>query len=158
MQNSGPAWMSIGRGSGQNRAVDAAKGALSSPLLETSVEGASGVLFNVCGGQSLTLSEVNQAAEVIGKAVSPEANIIFGVVFDPRMDNEVRITLVATGFTSKRVTQVRKDEEFRKLMQSVDYEHELDVPTFIRRTQNRAGPTESRVAGQPTPRAKSNFS
>ena len=100
MADAGPAWMSIGYGSGQNRAVDAAKAALASPLLDVSVDGSRGVLFNVCGGESLTLFEVNEAAEIIGKAVDPDANIIFGVVFDPKMDNEVRLTLIATGFTS----------------------------------------------------------
>ncbi len=132
MKNAGPAWMSIGIGTGNNRAIDAAKAALASPLLDVSVEGAKGVLFNVCGGSSLTLFEVNEAAEIIGKAVDPAANIIFGVVFDPKMDNDVRITLIATGFTSTRGTVVRKDEELRQLLQSMESEHELDVPTFLR--------------------------
>jgi len=156
MQNAGPAWMSIGHGSGQNRAVDAAKAALASPLLDASVEGATGVLFNVCGGETLTLFEVHEAAEVIGKAVAPDANIIFGVVFNPKMDNEVMITLVATGFISKRATLVRKDEELRKLLQSV--EHELDVPTFLRRVQGRGELAEARVAGQQSPRVKTSLS
>ncbi|TET40691.1 MAG: cell division protein FtsZ [Dehalococcoidia bacterium] len=133
MQDAGPAWMSIGHGSGQNRAIDAAKAALASPLLDVSVEGAKGVLFNVCGGSSLTLFEVSEAAEVIGKAVDPEANIIFGVVFDPKMDNEVRITLICTGFVTSRGPKIRKDEELRQLLQSMEGEHELDVPTFLRR-------------------------
>ncbi len=133
MKDAGPAWMSIGHGTGQNRAIDAAKAALASPLLDVSVEGAKGVLFNVCGGSSLTLFEVNEAAEVIGKAVDPEANIIFGVVFDPKMDNEVRITLVCTGFVTARGPKIRKDEELRQLLQSMEGEHELDVPTFLRR-------------------------
>ncbi len=133
MKDAGPAWMSIGHGSGQNRAIDAARAALASPLLDVSMEGAKGVLFNVCGGSSLTLFEVNEAAEVIGKAVDPEANIIFGVVFDPKMDNEVRITLICTGFVTSRGPKIRKDEELRQLLQSMEGEHELDVPTFLRR-------------------------
>ena len=137
MQDAGPAWMSIGYGTGQNRAIDSAKAALASPLLDVSVDGAKGVLFNVCGGESLTLFEVNEAAEIIGKAVDPDANIIFGVVFDPRMDNEVRLTLVATGFTSKKPAKVRKDEELRQLLQTMESEHELDVPTFLRQPQTR---------------------
>lgn len=97
MKDAGPAWMSIGHGSGQNRAVTAAKEALNSPLLDISIKGARGVLFNVVGGNSLTLFEVNDAAKIIGQAVDPEANIIFGVKVDPNMGNDVRLTLVATG-------------------------------------------------------------
>ena len=98
MKDAGPAWMSIGKGSGQNRAVDAAKSALASPLLDVSVSGAKGVLFNVTGGDNLSLFEVNQAAEIIKQAVDPEANIIFGVVRDSLMDKDIKITLIATGF------------------------------------------------------------
>ena len=99
MKDAGPAWMSVGRGSGQNRAVDAAKGALASPLLDISIEGAKGVLFNVAGDSSLTLFEVNDAARVIRQAVDPEANVVFGVVVDPNMGSQARLTLIATGFT-----------------------------------------------------------
>lgn len=137
MRDAGPAWMSIGHGTGQNRAIDAAKAALASPLLDVSVAGAKGVLFNVCGGSSLTLFEVNEAAEVIGKAVDPDANIIFGVVYDSNMDNDIRITLIATGFTAPRGRIVRKDEELNQLLQDLEREHELDVPTFLRRPSQR---------------------
>jgi len=137
MLDAGPAWMSIGHGTGQNRAIDAAKAALASPLLDVSVAGAKGVLFNVCGGSSLTLFEVNEAAEVIGKAVDPDANIIFGVVYDSNMDNDIRITLIATGFTAPRGRIVRKDEELNQLLQDLEREHELDVPTFLRRPSQR---------------------
>ncbi|GAI36413.1 unnamed protein product, partial [marine sediment metagenome] len=82
MKDAGPAWMSMGIGSGKNRAAEAAKEALASPLLDVSVEGSRGVLFNIVGGSSLTLVEVNDAAEVIKEAVDPEANIIFGVAHD----------------------------------------------------------------------------
>jgi len=157
MQDAGPAWMSIGYGSGQNRAVDAAKAALASPLLDVSVDGSKGVLFNVCGGESLTLFEVNEAAEVIGKAVDPEANIIFGVVFDPKMDNEVRITLITTGFTSKRTTRVRKDEELRQLLETAESEHELDVPTFLRRPPMRRRAMEAPAIRQHSPQLQSTF-
>src|SRR3989338_2703187 len=102
MKGAGPAWMSIGRGSVQNRAADAAKEALSSPLLDVSASGSRGVLFNIVGGNNLTLFEVNQAAEVIKAAVDPEANIIFGVARDTTMDKEVKITLIATGFAADR--------------------------------------------------------
>jgi cell division protein FtsZ len=101
MKDSGPAWMSIGRSSGQSRAINAAKEALASPLLDLSISGAKKVLFNVAGGSNLSLFEVNNAAKVIQQAVDPEANVIFGVIVDPNIGDEVRITLIATGFGSK---------------------------------------------------------
>ncbi len=134
MRDAGPAWMSIGIGSGKNRAVEAAKEALASPLLDVSVEGAKGVLFNVVGGSSLTLLEVNEAAEVIKQAVDPDANIIFGVAHDPHMNNEIRITLIATGFASKTgLAQVGHEDELSQLLKGLKNEDELDVPSFLRR-------------------------
>ncbi|MFN5865165.1 MAG: cell division protein FtsZ, partial [Pseudanabaena sp.] len=91
----------IGIGSGKSRAREAAMTAISSPLLETSVEGASGVVFNITGGEDMTLHEVNAAAETIYEVVDPNANIIFGAVIDPKLDGEIRITVIATGFAPK---------------------------------------------------------
>jgi len=134
MKDAGPAWMSIGIGSGKNRAADAAKEALASPLLDVSVEGAKGVLFNVAGGPGLSLFEVNEAAEVIRQAVDPAANIIFGVVQDPSMKDEIRITLIATGFASKLgLAGVSREDEFTQLLKGLKSEEELDVPAFLRR-------------------------
>ncbi len=135
MKDAGPAWMSIGRGSGQNRAVDAAREALSSPLLDVSVVGSTGVLFNVVGSSSLTLFEVNEAANVIKQAVDPEANIIFGVAHDPNMDKEIRITLIATGFiATKGLAGVSRDEKLTQFLTNLRRsEDELDVPSFLRR-------------------------
>jgi cell division protein FtsZ len=134
MKDAGPAWMSIGIASGKNRAVEAAKEALSSPLLDVSVGGSRGVLFNVVGGSSLTLFEVNEAADVIKEAVDPEANIIFGVAHDPNMDNDVRITLIATGFASKTgMTEAGQEDEVTQFLKSLKSEEELDVPSFLRR-------------------------
>jgi cell division protein FtsZ len=134
MKDAGPAWMSIGVGAGKNRAVDAAKEALDSPLLDISVGGAKGVLFNVAGGPGLTLFEVNEAAEAIREAVDPEANIIFGVVHDPSMKEEVRLTLIATGFASKLgLAGVSREDEFTQLLKGLKSEEELDVPAFLRR-------------------------
>ncbi len=134
MKDAGPAWMSIGIGSGKNRAIEAAKDALASPLLDVSVEGSKGVLFNVVGGSSLTLFEVNEAAEVIKQAVDPEANIIFGVAHDPNMDNEVKITLIATGFRSKiGLAEAAQEDEVAQLLKGLKSEEELDVPSFLRR-------------------------
>ena len=135
MKDAGPAWMSIGRGSGQNRAVDAAKEALASPLLDVSAGGAKGVLFNVVGGTSLTLFEVNEAAEVIKGAVDPEANIIFGVAHDAAMDKEIKITLIATGFLGKEgLAGLGKEDEIAEFLTNLkSREDELDVPSFLRR-------------------------
>jgi len=134
MKDAGPAWMSIGTGTGKNRAVDAAKEALASPLLDVSMNGSKGVLFNVVGGSSLSLFEVNEAAEVIRQAVDPEANIIFGVAHDPNMDSEIRITLIATGFASKTgLAEANEEDEQIQLLKNLKSEEELDVPAFLRR-------------------------
>ncbi len=98
MSNAGSALMGIGRASGDDRAEKAAKQAIESPLIEVSIDGARGVLFNVTGGYDMSMAEVQEAAEIITAAVSPEANIIFGATIDPEMDDELIITVVATGF------------------------------------------------------------
>jgi len=132
MKDAGPAWMSIGRGSGQNRAVDAAKQALASPLLDVSVEGAKRVLFNVAGNK-LTLFEVNKAAEFIRQVVHPQANVIFGVVLDPSMGDEVWFTLIATGFATKEaLAGITQEKEISQLLRSLEAEEELDIPSFLR--------------------------
>jgi cell division protein FtsZ len=133
MKDAGPAWMSIGRGSGQNRARDAAKEALASPLLDVSMEGAKGVLFNIAGGSNLTLFEVNDAAEVIRQAIDPEANVIFGVVLDPNMGSDVRLTIIATGFATKEALgDTAWEKEISRLLKGAKSEEELGVPSFMR--------------------------
>ncbi|MBI3931652.1 MAG: cell division protein FtsZ [Chloroflexi bacterium] len=133
MKDAGPAWMSIGRGSGQNRAADAARQALASPLLDVSVEGAKRVLFNIAGSNNLTLFEVNNAAEVIRQVVHPEANVIFGVVLDPNMGNEVRLTLIATGFaTRETLADTAREKKLSQLLRSLEADEELDIPSFLR--------------------------
>jgi len=102
MQLAGSALMAIGRGTGDTRCIDAARQAIESPLLEISIEGAKGVLFNITGGADLGMLEVHEAASVIQQAADPEANIIFGAVIDPEMGNDVKITLIATGFDYAR--------------------------------------------------------
>ncbi len=94
--------MGIGRASGENRAVEAARQAIASPLLEVDIAGAQGILFNVTGGGNLSLYEVTEAAEEIRAAADPEANIIFGTSFNERLGEEVAITVIATGFDGKR--------------------------------------------------------
>jgi len=100
MKDAGTALMGIGRAAGENRAVEAARQAISSPLLEVSITGAQGILFNVAGSANLGLFEVTEAAEEIRAAADPEANIIFGTSFDERLGDEVLITVIATGFDS----------------------------------------------------------
>ncbi len=120
MADAGSALMGIGVGSGKSRAREAAISAISSPLLEASIDGASGAVFNVTGGSDLTLHEVSAAADIIYEAVDPNANIIFGAVIDDRLQGEVRITVIATGFnlemppqrqetTTPRVTPLQRN-------------------------------------------------
>ncbi|PIS40646.1 MAG: cell division protein FtsZ [Candidatus Kerfeldbacteria bacterium CG08_land_8_20_14_0_20_43_14] len=98
MEDAGSALMGIGRASGENRAVDAAKAAIDSPLLELSIDGAKGILFTVTGGSDLSMYEVNEAARVITVSVDPNAKVIFGTVIDENLKGEVRVTVIATGF------------------------------------------------------------
>src|SRR6185436_4536293 len=155
MQNSGSALMGIGRGTGENRAIDAARSAIESPLLDMAIDGARGVLFNITGGKDLGMYEVEEAAKLITKSVDPEAKIIFGAVIDEEMDEEVKITVVATGFdeTMRRAEPVKRVEvpkpapivveekkpvftpkpimeEEPELNQDQD---ELEIPAFIRK-------------------------
>jgi len=100
MSNAGSALMGIGRASGDNRAVQAAQQAIESPLIEVSIDGAKGVLFNVTGGYDMSMSEIQEAAEIITSAVSPDANIIFGATLRADLEDELIITVIATGFDS----------------------------------------------------------
>ena len=141
MKDAGPAWMSIGRGTGPNRAIDAAKEALASPLLDVSMLGAKGVLFNITGSNSLSLFEVNAAAEVIKQAVDPDANVIFGVAFDTNMTNEIRLTLIATGFANQGGLNVEaREKEINQQLKDLK-PNEMDTPSFLRqRTAPQARP------------------
>ncbi len=102
MRNAGSALMGIGQASGENRALEAAKLAIASPLLETSIEGAKGIIFNVSGGKNMTMREIEQAAEMINSQADPDANIIFGASLNENLNNEIKITLIAAGFDEKR--------------------------------------------------------
>ena len=130
-----PAWMAIGRGKGENRAADAAKMATRSPLLDIAMEGARRVLFVITGGNSLTLQEVQDAAKVIEDMADPDANIIFGTSRDPRLDDEVKMTMVAAAFPVVQDNQRMREAELQRLLQDVspDTEEEMDVPSFLRR-------------------------
>ncbi|MEN8615251.1 cell division protein FtsZ [Dehalogenimonas sp. THU2] len=155
MKDAGPAWMSIGRGTGKNRAIDAAREALASPLLDVSVTGSRGVLFNIVGGPDLSLYEVNEAAEVIRKSVDPDANIIFGVGSNANMGNDVRITLIATGFHTN-TEEADGEDDLTNQLRGIKSEDELDVPAFLRRplfTHQRQAYTEPTKANRPPARS-----
>ncbi|WP_027623331.1 cell division protein FtsZ [Clostridium lundense] len=111
MTDRGLAHMGVGKGSGDNRAQEAAKQAISSPLLETSIVGATGVLLNITGGCDLGLLEINEAAEIVQQAADPDANIIFGAVIDENLKDEIRITVIATGFECEKEKK-RESENF----------------------------------------------
>ena len=144
MADAGSALMGIGIGSGKTRAREAANAAISSPLLESSIEGARGVVLNITGGSDLTLHEVNTAAETIYEVVDPNANIIFGAVIDDRLQGEMRITVIATGFT-KGESQAPPPPPARSTAKPISpptpssptVEHKekpgLDIPDFLQR-------------------------
>jgi len=154
--------MGIGQASGENRASDAAKQAISSPLLEVSMDGAKGILFIVSGGTSLSMHEINESAKVITGAADPQAKIIFGAIVDPAMGEDIKITVVATGFNSGKrkqmpddttayvphsssetkssysipvssVVKEEEDDEPENTFVVKEEEDDLDIPAFIRR-------------------------
>ncbi|HHZ19915.1 MAG TPA: cell division protein FtsZ [Firmicutes bacterium] len=130
MTNAGSALMGIGVAKGENRAIDAARAAVSSPLLETSIEGAKGVLLNITGSSDLRIFEVNDAATIITEAADPDANIIFGAVIDENLGDEIRVTVIATGFENKKNRRLGLgDLDIRSIVESDD----LDIPAFFRR-------------------------
>ena len=152
MADAGSALMGIGGGSGKSRAREAAIAAISSPLLESSIDGAKGVVLNITGGSDLTLHEVNAAAEVIYETVDPNANIIFGAVIDERLQGEIRITAIATGFTGETpapAPQQRSSVPQRPLTPSPaptptpssppPQSRGLDIPDFLQRRRPPRG-------------------
>ncbi len=149
MLNQGMAHMGVGRASGENRAEDAAKEAIQSPLLETSIEGAKGVIINITGGDNLGLHEVNTAAELVQRSVDPEANIIFGTVTDESMGDDIQITVIATGFEKNEpISSIGVDnivsKTWEKKVNSIPSSHDtsssqndLDIPAFLRKNRNK---------------------
>jgi cell division protein FtsZ len=146
MQNTGMAHMGIGRASGENRAEDAAKQAIQSPLLETSIEGARGVIINITGGSDLGLHETNTAAELVQRSVDPEANIIFGSVIDETLGDDIVITVIATGFEKQPAissigVENLVNNTWNKKINSIpsaptdvaSSQDNLDVPSFLRK-------------------------
>ena len=146
MLDAGVAHMGIGRASGENRAQEAARQAIHSPLLETSIDGAGGVLINVTGGKDLGLLEINEALELVQKSVDPDANIIFGAVVDESVQGEILITVIATGFGRPNYTEDRlnslvgdaiKESMYKnsRPVTTTDYRLDLDIPPFLRRSK-----------------------
>jgi len=135
LNNAGPAWLAIGRGKGENRAVEAARQATKSPLLDISMDGAKRILFVISGGPTLTLQEVQDSAQVIQDLSDPDANIIFGTCRDAKLDDEIKITMVAASFPVMAENQQLREDELERLLQDVipQSEEELDVPSFLRR-------------------------
>lgn len=157
MADAGSALMGIGHGTGDNRAIEAARAAIDSPLLELSIDGAKGILFNITGGPDLGMYEIDEAAKAITEAADADANIIFGAIIDEAMQGEVKITVIATGFESDQnkfpkksymvaetpskeippsqiVRRMEREESMPKQeTEKEDDEDELEVPAFIRR-------------------------
>ena len=140
MSNAGSALMGIGRASGENRAVQAAQQAIESPLLEVSIDGARGILFNVIGGSDLSMHEINTAAEAITAAADPDANIIFGATISPELDGEIIVTVVATGFDASYFTSRKAATSPAPATQTVGISHDEPVTAL---EQNPAGSSES---------------
>ncbi len=159
MLNQGMAHMGIGCASGENRAEDAAKQAIQSPLLETSIEGARGIIINITGGSDMGLHEANTAAELVQRSADPEANIIFGTVIDDSMGDEIQITVIATGFEKeeekRQTTTTTSSSQYENIVadawrkrntssissvsssssSSNDSNGDLDIPTFLRKNK-----------------------
>ena len=160
MSGAGSALLGIGTGVGEARAQMAARAAVASPLLDLSIEGAKGVLFNICGGPDLTMSDVDEAARIIAEHCDADANIIFGATIDQRLSDQVRITVIATGFdeTRARLAQMtnvavrpqasdieetngdmgsREQQEEPKVNESDEFGEKFKIPAFLR--QGRFG-------------------
>ena len=148
MLNTGIAHMGIGRASGENRAEDAAKQAIQNPLLESSIEGARGAIVNVTGGPNLGLQEVESAAELVHKSIDPEANVIFGAVIDETLDEDIVITVIATGFDKvnempsmnsvSSIVDRAWGEKINSIPAPVDntnLSNDLDIPSFLRKNR-----------------------
>ena len=158
MSNAGTALMGMGVGSGEKRALAAIKQAISSPLLDVSIEGARGVLFNIVGGPDMTMTEIDEAASIIAKTVDADADIIFGAVIDEKMLDQIKITLIATKFDDKRLKLFRfkheepaeeieekdtsspsnppkpsLDEDIELDEELLEAESEFDIPAFLRK-------------------------
>ncbi len=144
MGTGGAALMAVGRGSGESRAKDAAEAAIKSPLLDVTIDGARGVLFNVTGGEDLTLHDVYEAAEIVRRVADPEVNLIFGAVINPEMKGEIQVTVIATGFSAVAKRQTGAGQAVGNVVtapgrKTIDFpvrqfdREDLDIPAFLRK-------------------------
>jgi cell division protein FtsZ len=135
LTNAGQAWLAIGKGKGEARAKDAAKQAAKSPLLDITVDGAKRLLFVVTGGNSMSLKEVQEAADVIQEMADPDANVIFGTSKDQKLDDELKVTMVAAAFPVIQDNMQHRDENLRKLLKDAipEEKEDLEIPSFMRR-------------------------
>lgn len=130
--------MAVGRAEGDNRALEAAEQAISSNLLDVTIDGARGILFNVTGGPDLSLFEVNEAASIIKQTAHPDVNLIFGAVVDEEMEDEIRVTVIATGF-DQAAPRPRPTRTVSSSRESVDIatpafdKDDIEIPAFLRR-------------------------
>lgn len=132
MKDAGSALMGIGVASGDNRAVQAAELAITSPLLEESIEGAKGILLNISGGPDLGIYEVHEAAEIIAKAADPDANIIFGAVIDESLGDQVKVTVIAAGFDKKKETKIDLGSAKEEIFTEEEQLPEFNIPDFLK--------------------------
>ena len=141
LSNAGQSWLAIGKGKGETRAKDAAKQATKSPLLDIAIEGAKRILFVITGGTNLTLKEVQEAADVIQEMADPEANVIFGTAKDQKMDDEVKVTMVAAAFPIPQDDLDQRDADLRRLLRDAipDETEDLEVPSFLRKQAAQKG-------------------
>ena len=139
MSGAGQAWLSIGRGRGQGRAKEAARQCTESPLLDISLEGSRRILFVLTGGNSMSLQEVQEAAAVVEEMADPDANIIFGTSRDARLDDEIKMTMVAADFP--QVSEQQPEDDIAKLLgeMEVPERRDYELPTFLQQRQNRRG-------------------
>lgn len=147
MLNKGVAHMGVGTGKGDNKAVDAVKAAIASPLLETSINGATGILLNVTGGEDLSILEVNEAAEIVKDAADAEVNLIFGAVIDPELTDEVKITVLATGF--ERKVEPKEEQVKPQQVQVTETNDKTIQSTVSTSSVQSAKPTEPVVVNEP---------
>jgi len=135
LKDAGTAWLGMGSGHGENRATEASKAAIKSPLLEFSLNGANRILYNITGGKDLTLFEVDEATKVITESASPDANIIFGTAIDESLDDEIHISVIAAGF--EKVAKMRKKTKVLNIdTEGIDLGN-FETPAFIRRKKNK---------------------
>ncbi len=136
MSSAGTAIMGIGNASGEDKAINAAKQAIASPLLETSIVGAKGILLSITGSPDIRILEITEAAKVISESADPDANIIFGAVIDENLNDEVHITVIATGFDMDKEEAQKEAAPTKEEIKPFSTGHDIDIPIFLRKPKN----------------------